>query len=342
MKCLVVSLLLLTAGLPLSVAADGNDPVAPAPTVQSVLNAYVRACGGDNLAAVQTVSKKGTLIRGNLGRVPLEIVSKAPGKWVYNQVFAYGDQVRYGFDGNVAWVRDGAGADPLPAGERLDLFLLLDHQAPLKLREFFPDMKIVNTEQGKDQELLTIAAVSREGIATTLVFDAGTGLLVRAGSVHYREYKAEGGIVIPHRIFFGAIEEANGLPLKMEITEVAFGQPVDDAIFARTFTPLPAATAPLFTSWKQVTVSDQALAACVGEYRHALDPQARFFVTVQDHHLMLERSGWGKRVEIKPVSELDYFIRFSNFQVHFVKDESGRIVQLEAGADRKLVAKRVN
>ena len=60
-------------------------------TVESVLERYVQACGGSALGTVRTETGKGTLVRYLAGNVPLTVVSQAPGKFFYHQLFAWGD-----------------------------------------------------------------------------------------------------------------------------------------------------------------------------------------------------------------------------------------------------------
>ena len=52
--------------------------------------------------------------------------------------------------------------------------------------------------------------------------------------------------------------------------------------------------------------------------------------------------GLGRKTEIIPESETDYFIEFLNREYHFVKDESGTIVALEFGADRSKRARKLD
>ena len=56
---------------------------------------------------------------------------------------------------------------------------------------------------------------------------------------------------------------------------------------------------------------------------------------------MIERTGWGMRLEIRPESETDYFMRFLHRDFHFVKDASGRVTGLETGKDRAQKAKKI-
>lgn len=72
-------------------------------TVENILDQYTMACGGASIKDIKTVSGNGTLVRYKSGHVPFTSFFKEPGKFRYHQVFAWGDQVCYGFNGNNAW-----------------------------------------------------------------------------------------------------------------------------------------------------------------------------------------------------------------------------------------------
>jgi hypothetical protein len=56
---------------------------------------------------------------------------------------------------------------------------------------------------------------------------------------------------------------------------------------------------------------------------------------------MFQTVGQGPKIEIKPESENDYFIRFLNLDFHFLKDEKGQIAFLQIGANNKQKAKKI-
>jgi hypothetical protein len=92
---------------------------------------------------------------------------------------------------------------------------------------------------------------------------------------------------------------------------------------------------------KEVPVGQESLEACVGVYQAEADPKVLYTVTTQGPHLMIERTGWGTRVEIRPESETDYFMRFLHRDFHFVKDAAGQVTGLEMGSDRGQKAKKI-
>jgi len=325
-----------------SVASGGDGSVFNPDTISvaGVIERYVQACGGQALAEVKVEKRKGTLVRGQSGQVPFEMISKAQGKWLYNQLCAYGDQVSYGCDGTAAWIQDTKGVDSLTGAIRLDLEMLLDVQAPLRLREFFPEMRLKRTEKRDGREMVLIQAKSRDGREAELVFDNETGLLAKAGDLAFEDYRPIGKVKRPYRIYIGEDPGGLSLRLKMEFKEIAQNAAVEDSAFSRPSCALPMKVSPLLKPRRYIKVSDEALQACVGVYQHPTNPGISFAVTRQQNHLMMERTGWGQALEIMPESELDYSIRFVNFEFHFVRDSSGRITALEIGPERSVRAER--
>jgi hypothetical protein len=339
--------LLILASGPLTVrlrSASGGDGLVANPetvSVAGVVERYIQACGGPALAEVKTERRTGTLVRGQSGQVPFEILSAAGGKWRYNQVFSYGDQVSYGCDGTSAWIQETKTVASLTEDLRLDLELLLDVHAPLRLREFFPEMSLKGTEKRGGQEVVLIQATSRDGEETDLVFDQGSGLLLGAGELVFEDYRPVGKVKRPHRVYIGDDPAGLSLRLRMDVTEIVQNVPVEDGAFRRPACVLPLKVSPLYKPRRYVKVSDEALQACVGVYQHPTNAGLTYTVTRQQNHLMMERTGWGQALEIKPESELDYSIRFLNFEFHFVRDAAGLVTALELGPDRSVRAARI-
>ncbi|MDH4271416.1 MAG: hypothetical protein OEW18_05505 [Candidatus Aminicenantes bacterium] len=319
----------------------GSAPNTDTVSVSGVIERYVQACGGPALAEVKAEKRKGTLVRGQSGQVPFDTISKAPGKWLYNQIFSYGDQVSYGCDGTAAWIQDTKSVDSLTGAQRLDLEILLDVHAPLRLREFFPEMSLQGIEKRSDREVVLIQAESREGRKAELAFDKESGLLLKAGDLAFEDYRPVGKVKRPHRVYIGDDPAGFSLRLKMDFTEMVQNIPVADSLFSRPSCVLPMKVSPLFQPRRYIKVGDEALQACVGIYQHPSNPGVTYTVTRQQNHLMMERTGWGQALEIKPESELDYSIRFLNFEFHFVRDSAGRVTALELGPERSARAERI-
>jgi hypothetical protein len=310
-------------------------------TAGDIVKRFIQAVGGSELVNVGTEKRTGTLIRGVSGAVPFEMISEASGKWYYHQVFAYGDGVSYGFDGGQAWIQDTEGTSGLPPQKWLELTLLLDIQAPLKLKSLFPRMTLKGPEKIGQKEAVVLSAVSGEGFGTELAFDGATGLLLRAGDLFFEDYRDVGKVKRPFLVLFGKDSGPNPLRLKMQVSEIRQDIDVNESVFMRpacSLRPVP----PLFYKLrKEVPVGQESLEACVGVYQSNSDPNVLYTVTTQGPHLMIERTGWGTRVEIRPESETDYFMRFLHRDFHFVKDAAGRVMGLEMGTDRAQKAKKI-
>ena len=321
---------------------DGSVANTETVSVSGVIERYVQACGGPALAEVKAEKRKGTLVRGQSGQVPFEMVSTAGGKWLYNQLFSYGDQVSYGCDGTSAWIQDTKSVESLTGAQRLDLDMLLDVHAPLRLREFFPEMRLKGTEKRDGREVVLIQAKSRDGRDAELAFDKESGLLLKAGDLAFEDYRPVGKVKRPHRVFIGDDPAGLSLRIRMEFTEIVQDIPVEDSAFSRPSCVLPTKVSPLFRPRRYINVSDEALQACVGIYQHPTNSGVTYAVTRQENHLLVERTGWGQALEIRPESELDYSIRFLNFEFHFVRDSAGRVTALELGPERSVRAERIN
>jgi hypothetical protein len=324
-----------------AVCAAPMSAVGQTPSAATLLENHIRACGGPALAAVTSERRVGTLVRGQSGPVPFESVARAPGRWSYNQVFAYGDQVTYGCDGDSAWVQDTREVAQISGRERLDLDLLLDVQAPLRLREVFTELAVKGIETKEGKEVTVVRASSREGGDVELVFERESGLLVQAGDLVFEDYRPVGEVLRPHRIWIGGDPDSLGLRLRMDITAITQNVTIPEALFERPVAPLPMRPGPLFKRYRRVAADRGAMDACVGSYQHPTRPEITYTVTRQDDHLMLEQTGWGQAIEIIPSSPWDYFIQFINLEAHFRRDDEGRVTALELVAQRQLRAERI-
>ncbi len=310
-------------------------------TVADILARFDRAVGAESLSAMKTVERTGTLIRGESGGIPLKMVTVLPDQWYYNQIFAFGDQVTYRCDGRDAWVHDSRGETPLTPALCLDLQMLLGMPSAAELAKIYPEMSLANDGRNGDTKTAILRARSRDGIRTDLVFDRQSGLLLQAGNLFFEDHRREGGYMLPHRIWIGSDSDSNGLRMKMEIAQVRIGELTDHRPLERPECPLPNQTPPLYTPRKQIPVSRESLLPLAGVYRHPSDTKVQYIVSLQGDHLMLERTGWGRRMEIRPESDIDFFMRFQNQEFHFIKDRNGKVLRLEIGADRKVKAEKI-
>lgn len=309
-------------------------------TAEEVLLTFIDSAGGSILANIEAIARKGTLVRGENGAVPFETYSKSDGRLFYKQVFAYGDVVNYIFNKKEAWCRDTKKIIPLTEEEKLDLQILADHQLPIKLKSLFPQVSIRQNAADDQSGNIIVNAVSANGIERELEFDTNTGLLLRTGDIYFAKYIDTVGIKLPSIIYIGNAVE-NKLRLRMEIKENILNPTVPDTLFAYLNYPLGFEKSQLYTLRRQITISKEAMEKCVGVYQDIEDKGVKYSVTMQKNHLMFQTVGRGPKIEIKPESETDFFIRFLNLEFHFLKDEKGKIAFLQMGSDKKTKAIKI-
>ncbi len=327
---------LVAAGcLPFAAGAVTGDPAtaggvaAPLPPGDEVIARWMAAAGGDALLAVRTEQRSGTVLRGQAGRMPVRTAATAAGQWLWHITFSYGDQLRFGCDGADAWIQDTRGVQEMSAAQRFDLQLLLDPLIPSKLRSLCPYFSTTGIEQVGEREAYTIQATTLEGIRMELAFDRETGLLLRAGSMLFEDYREAAGVTRPYRVRLGESDEEHPLRITLEFTATEHNVDVDQTTFARPRDALPITEAPLYRTRKEAVVSPEALDACIGVYQHPEQAGVTYTVTRMGEHLMLQRTGWPTEREIVPESETEYFIRFPGTDFRFVKDAAGKITMLD-------------
>jgi hypothetical protein len=299
-------------------------------TVDALLEAIVRAHGGPALEAVTTERRVGTVLRGVFGKVPFEVLSDSSGRWRWLQTFAWGDRVAFGFDGSRGWIQDSTGTKDMSSGQLVDLQLLLDPQAPLKLSKIFPEMEVSGFVKFGSLDAVRVHAISREGVSRKLLFDRQTGLLLGAGDMWFEDYREVDGVQRPFRVLLGRDRGEEHRGMKMETSEIYPGVELEGGVFRATACPLVPVEPPLYTHRPEVEVDIGTLEARVGVYQHPTAPGVTFSVTRQGRHLMFQSSGGGM-VEIKPQSETDFFVQFLNLDFHFARDETGAVTHLELG-----------
>jgi hypothetical protein len=309
--------------------AGAQTPSTSGP-VARLLEDCVRASGGPALEAVQTETRKGTLTRGADGPAPFEVVAR-PGKWRYSQVFAWGDQQSFGFDGTRGWVVDTRSIEPMEARQLVDLQVLWDPRMPRNLGELFTTMEVTGTEKTEAGGITKVRATSRDGVAVELGFERPSGLLVRAGDMRLEDYRAVDGVMRPFRVRLGE-------NMVMTLSEIRHGETVDDADFERPSCVLQVGEPPLYRPEKHIQVTTAAMDACVGEYETPDGQTLRVYR--KDTHLMYRSPRTS--FELLANSETVFVRGYSNLEFHFVKDPAGAVTSMVlVMPDRRIDAKKV-
>jgi hypothetical protein len=212
---------------------------------------------------------------------------------------------------------------------------LFDFQLPLHLNNIYSRLDIIGSEKINEKEAATVRAVTSDGVERELAFDKESGLLVRMGKIWFEDYRQIGAVKRPFRILLGTDEGDNQRLLKMEFADIRHNEEINDSLFYKPVCPLPMLAPAIYKHRSRAVVSNEAMDACVGIYQHPRDTSLTISVTRQQNHLMIAVTGKSVKTEIMPESDLDYYMEFVNQEYHFVKDESGAVVGLEFGADRR-------
>lgn len=307
--------------------------------VARIIDSYIQACGGDEIAGIKSESISGTMVRGITGNVPLEIKSRAPGRWHYSQTFAWGDQVIYCSGGETGWVQDTKCISDISPEEFVYFTLIFDPLMPLRIREFFPEMTFKGSEEIDSSEASVILAKSSEDIYVELAFDNETGLLLRAGDVYFEDYRKAGKLTRPYRILLGNKAGEDHPQMVMRYSEICHNIDIDDSIFEVPQCILPVKDSPIHRTWNEVEADTNAMESCVGSYQLAPDYTITF--TREKDHLFFYSPGSLIKYEIRPLSPTDYFIKFANLSFHFIRNESGEVTHVEYGRDRLAKAPKI-
>ena len=232
--------LVLLAGLTAAMAQTA--PQATLPSVDQVLDKYVKALGGK--AAIEKLTSrvsKGTLEMEQLpGPAPEEIYAKAPDKqYMATDLSSFG-QARRGFNGTVGWednpqtgMRDITGPELAAMKRDADFYVAIN------LRELYPKMTVKGKESNNGHDVYVVEAIPPEGAPETMWFDAGSGLLVRTQretdgpngkvtlDVTFDDYREVDGVKVPFVMHFSLGEFA----FAIKLSEVKHNLPIDDAKF---------------------------------------------------------------------------------------------------------------
>ena len=336
--------LLLTSILASVVVGQNETPrtdTAKNSSPAEIIERYIQSCGGPSVAQVKTEKRTGTLMRGATGKAPLVSYAGEGGRWRYDQTFAWGDRISFGSDGTIGWKVDADSSSEMPEPQWRELQLIFDVQAPLKLKELYPEMVPAGTDSVGGKEALVLRATARDGTTTELAFDRASGLLVRAGQIWFEDYRPVGAVVRPHRVLLGETVGEAHRQMVMVFSQIVDGETIDDTLLAHPVCVMTPQDPPLYARRLEVEVPSEALDACVGVYQDPADSGITWEAARQGSHLMIMRSDRPAWYEIKPSSETDYFIRFLNAEFHFVKDSTGTVTSLEFGRSRTKKALRI-
>ncbi len=196
------------------------------PTLDELIARHVEAAGGrEAIGKVTAVARKGCFQPGGRGRcLPSEAYSKDGGKWQFRMWVPNVLAFEQGSDGRKAWSHEPEETSDIPEKDRREQEWAFDAQLPLHLAEQVKNPKPASKQTIDGREVWVVDA---EG--ASLHFDAGAGLLLRAGAVGVGDYRVVDGVKLPFEIRF--ITPRGAQVLKLD--EVKLNVPVEDSRFDR-------------------------------------------------------------------------------------------------------------
>ena len=187
------------------------------PSTDEVIARYIRAIGGDAaIGNLKTRTSRGTETTTNRmtppQTLPVEILQAAPDKSLIARNDPRGGTLE-GFDGSKGWTKDARGQREVTGRELVDIKRRADFFRYLKIKESYPQMRVLAKEKVRGREAYVVGATSRGDSREKLYFDVDTGLLVR----QFIAFKTAFGS-IPEVTDFDDYREVSGVKLPFTIT----------------------------------------------------------------------------------------------------------------------------
>ena len=216
---------------PIDLAAlrEPDDTAPPAkPTVMATTDAiigrYDQVIGGEAaIEKIKTRVLRGTETTANRmsapATTPIEIYQTSDNKILIVRG-ATGGSSSQGFDGLLGWTRDSRGVREMDVKELAGARRDADFYRYLKLKQTYPQMRVLGQERIGGREAYVVGATSRDDSREKLYFDVKTGLLIR----RYVTFKtAFGGI--PEVTDLDDYRDVNGirLPFTVKWSRPPFG-----------------------------------------------------------------------------------------------------------------------
>ncbi|MEK6324895.1 MAG: photosynthetic reaction center cytochrome c subunit family protein [Acidobacteriota bacterium] len=212
----------------------------PMPTVDQVLDNYMRAIGGANaFAKLTTRELKGSLVAQGGMNAPLEIYAKAPGK-ILMIMHTPGTPATVAFNGTTAWQKNQAGVSEMAGPEAGFLKRQAHSFAGGRLRDLYAKLEVKGRTKLGEREAFVVDAVSTGG-PDRLYFDAQTGLLIRQDVemegpqgktnviVEFEDYREVDGVKLP----FVRRWSRPGFTFTQKFDEIKHNVAIDDARFEK-------------------------------------------------------------------------------------------------------------
>lgn len=242
-----ILMLVFTTLTMMAVTAQNKSPAAAkpaaAPTVDEILDKYVKALGGkDAIEKVSSRVGKGAMELEGMGLSgPVEMYAKAPNKSALFIDLQGIGKIANVYDGEKGYALSPEGLSELSGGALAQAKRNADFHEPLNIKKHFAKLEITGKEKVDASDAYVVTATPAVGDPEKMYFAVDSGLLVRVDtdqdtpqgklsiSTYISDYKEVDGIKIAHSL--RQVSAAFTAVIKM--TEVKHGVAVDDAKFAK-------------------------------------------------------------------------------------------------------------
>lgn len=248
-RILVIALFSVFGSAPAIAQGNPGMQTTPSlPSVEQILGKYIEAIGGR--AAFEKLTTRimhasiEDIASGDQG--PAGIYAKAPDKVLVVVSMPEEGPDFVGFNGTVAWERDPQGRlHDLSSGESVRLNRDFGLFREIRLKDFYPQMRVTGKQKVGEHEAYVIEAVPAKGSAEQLYFDTATGLLIRRdakleerlggglGQYYYEDYRDVDGIKLPF-VQRHLIPTGGSI---LRVTDVQHNVPIADGKFDKPSRP---------------------------------------------------------------------------------------------------------
>lgn len=229
----------LTSPLVLNVV---NPTQQQLPTVDEILDRYVKALGGERaLNKVTTRTRKGSVEVAGM-RGTFELFEAAPNKSLLIGALPPPlGSLHQGFDGNLGWVKNENGVFDMRGDGATQARREANFYLDVRLKEQYKTMNVIGLERLAAREFYVIEGTELDGQVERLFFDVQSGLLARrswetvtyfgqlANAIDYDDYRKIGGIRLPFLIR----RVRAGMTFLQSISELKLNVKLDESIFSK-------------------------------------------------------------------------------------------------------------
>jgi zinc protease len=215
------------------------------PTVDQVLDKYVRALGGRSaIEKLKTRVMKGKVeVPGTGESGTTEIYQKAPDKGFFLIVIPSNGPTPRAFNGKAGWAVDDPdeGVKDVAPSELPAMRREFDFYREIRLKELYPQMSLKGREKIGGRDAWFIEATAPDGALERMYFDAQTGLLARHDTPYvtedgrgfvqtlFEDYREVDGVKVP----FVWRQASADFEYVFRFDQVQHNVPVEDAKFEK-------------------------------------------------------------------------------------------------------------